>query len=297
MWKRNRYLRVFTEPLHLLILAIGVALSLAAGELPLLLLIGALEFSYLVYVPPTAWYARRLRRQEEAAIRQRREANKVKILPGLCPAMRDRYKRLETMHRQALEQTRDAHQWFADTPRKFDYLLDTFLEFANKQSSFLNYLAFVQEEVCGSSPARSKEFNPYRTNSPLDPDAPWVEEALNAIRAKYAEELQALRERLDRGEDEATAALLAKHAEILTRRAEFIEKLAQTLDNLNRQLQVLEDSFGLINDVMQARRPEEAILADIDDAVAQTDAMANVLKEMSDSEQIIRSLDRIQVKF
>ena len=297
MWKRNRYLRAFTEPLHLLIFAIGVALPLASGQILLLLLIGALEFSYLVYVPPTTWYARRLRQREEAVVRRQREASKVKILPSLCPAMRERYKRLETMHRQALEQTRDAHRWFADTPRKFDYLLDTFLEFASTQSSFLNYLAFVQEEVCGSSPARSKEFNPFRTNSPLDPDGPWVEEALSDIRGKYAGELETLRERLDRGEDEANTALLTKHAQILTRRAEFIEKLAQTLDNISRQLHVLEDSFGLINDVMQARKPEEAILADIDDAVAQTDAMANVLKEMSDSEQIIRSLDRIQVKF
>jgi len=297
VWKRNRYLLAFTERLNLSILVIGVVLPLAMGEPLLLLLVGALELCYLVYLPSTAWYARRLQRREEAAIRRNREANKVKILPSLCPAMRDRYKRLETMHRQALDQTRDAHQWFEDTPRKFDYLLDTFLEFASKQSSFLNYLAFVQEDVCGSSPARSKEFNPYRTNSPLDPAAPWVNEALTGIRAKYAGELKTLRERLDGDEEEATAALLAKHVEILTRRAEFIEKLAQTLDNISRQLQVLEDSFGLINDVMQARKPEEAVLAEIDDAVAQTDAMARLLKEMSDSEQIIRSLDRIQVKF
>jgi len=294
---RNRYLVAFSERLNLLALAGGVALPIVFGQPLLLLIVGALEVCYLVYVPPTAWYAQRLQQRGDAAGRRRREAKKARLLPTLCTAMQDRFERLEIMHRQAYEQTREVQRWFTDAPRKFDYLLDTFLEFAGKQAVFLQYLSFVQEEVCGSSPVKSKEFNPYRTVTPIDPDSPWVGEALSSITAKYTEELASLREKIDREGDETTRALLAKHAHVLTRRAEFIEKLAKTLANLNRQLQLLEDTFGLINDVMLARKPEEAVLADIDDVMSQTDAMARVLKEMAASEQVIRSLDRIRIAF
>jgi len=272
----------------------GVVLPVVFGE-PLLLLVAAsLEFCYLVYVPPTPWYARRLRQRREGAILSRREAEKARVFPLLCTAMRDRYQRLEIMHRRAYEQTRELHRWFDDAPRQFDYLLDIFLEFAGKQTIFLQYLAFMQEEVCGKRLPELKEFNPYRTAIALDPDAPWVEEALRGIRGKYADELAELQAKIDGGG--ADAALPAKHAEILTRRSEFIERLARTLANINRQLRLLEDTFGLINDEMLARKPEKEIIADIEDVVSQTDAMARVLKEMSDSEQVIRSLDRIQVK-
>jgi|GEM_PF-2113399 len=59
---------------------------------------------------------------------------------------------------------------------------------------------------------------------------------------------------------------------------------------------LLEDTFGLINDEMFARKPEEEILADIEDVISQTDSMARVLTEMSANEQIVQALDQIRVK-
>ena len=54
--------------------------------------------------------------------------------------------------------------------------------------------------------------------------------------------------------------------------------------NLNHQLELLEDTFGLISDEIRARPPEQ-VLADIEDVVSQTNTMTQVLEEMAPYEQ------------
>ena len=62
--------------------------------------------------------------------------------------------------------------------------------------------------------------------------------------------------------------------------------MGKTLTNLSYQLQLVEDTFGLINDEVRARSPEQ-VLSDIDDVVSQTDVMARTLEEIAPLDQMI----------
>ena len=77
-----------------------------------------------------------------------------------------------------------------------------------------------------------------------------------------------------------TLAILDKRMEVIKRRKEFVGKMEKILANLNRQLRLVEDTFGLINDEMRARSPEQ-LLIDIEEVVGQTDDMAQLLEEMA----------------
>ena len=85
--------------------------------------------------------------------------------------------------------------------------------------------------------------------------------------------------------DDDTKAVLEKRLDVLQRRQEFIGKVDKILTNISNQLKLLEDTFGLINDEIRARSPEQ-VLADIDDVVTQTNTMTEVLEELAPYEQM-----------
>jgi hypothetical protein len=51
----------------------------------------------------------------------------------------------------------------------------------------------------------------------------------------------------------------------------------------------LEDTFGLINDELRARSPEQ-VLVEIEEVVAQTHTMTTVLDEVASFEQMLQRL-------
>ena len=65
--------------------------------------------------------------------------------------------------------------------------------------------------------------------------------------------------------------------------------MGKILINLNHQLRLLEDTFGLINDELRARSPEQ-VLADIEDVVWQTNSMTTLLEEVAPFEQMLQRL-------
>ena len=103
--------------------------------------------------------------------------------------------------------------------------------------------------------------------------------------SKEAQFTQYLSGLIDKEQDPNTKTVLVKRQEILTRRVEFVGKIAKALENLSHQLQLLADTFGLINDEMRARSPEQ-VVEDIDDVVTQTDCMTRTLEELAPYEQL-----------
>ncbi len=84
--------------------------------------------------------------------------------------------------------------------------------------------------------------------------------------------------------DASTKAVLEKRIQVLTQRSEGVGKIGRILTNLQYQLSLLEDTFGLINDQIRARSPEQ-VLADIEGVVDQTDSMTQLLEELAPYEQ------------
>lgn len=82
-----------------------------------------------------------------------------------------------------------------------------------------------------------------------------------------------------------TRAILQKRIDVLARRYDFAGKIGKILFNLHHQLRLVEDTFGLINDEIRARSPEQ-ILADIEEVVVATETMSSALEELAPYEQL-----------
>ena len=268
--------------------------------MPIPILIGLVaEAAYLLFVPDLKWYQLRLSKVYDADISKRREEAKYRVLPLLRPDMQSRFARMEAMLESIEAQSktdaaREASGWSREVIRKLDFLLEKFLQFAAKDVQFRDYLISVLGEVRGESQlaprqqsapnaqraARNRSYSPQSTTDLS------VQNTVVEIQNHYDGELNELKNLYAQESDESTQAVLEKRVEVLQRRREFIGKIGKVLTNLNHQLMLLEDTFGLISDELRARPPEQ-VLADIDDVVFQTKTMTELLEEMSPYESTL----------
>lgn len=294
--KSNRYLEAFKEGSNLVGLTTLVAAS-AALLTPLPLVAGLVaEAAYLLFVPDSKWYASRLSRKSDAEVEQRRRQLKDQTLPLLDPDMQGRFTRLEEIRRQIDTQAQQDQKWFQEVLRKLDYLLEKFLLFGAKEAEFRNYLGNVWLDECsersrqpGPRPPlprvggnRPSSAPPRSSQSPRVPAPPMdrVAQLVKDIQASYSAAVAQV-ETLRKDEtDENTKMVLDKRVEVLQQRTEGVGKIGRILTNLQYQLSLLEDTFGLINDQIRARSPEQ-VLADIDGVVYQTDSMTKLLDELA----------------
>ena len=108
----------------------------------------------------------------------------------------------------------------------------------------------------------------------------WTNAAVARIQAQYDDALAKLRHGAQNESDPNTRAVLEKRVDVLARRREFIGKIGRIQTNLQHQLSLLEDTFGLISDEIRAQPPEQ-VLADINDVVSQTNTMTQLLEEFA----------------
>lgn len=116
-----------------------------------------------------------------------------------------------------------------------------------------------------------------------------IQQVVGEIQQHYDAELTELRASAETEQDTSTKAVLLKRLDVLQRRREFIGKIGKVLINLNHQLLLMEDTFGLISDEIRARPPEQ-VLSDIDDVVFQTKTMTELLEEVAPYENTISGL-------
>lgn len=327
MRKTNRYVEAFKENFNVVGLATTAALSAATlNPLPLLAGIVA-EAVYLIFVPDSRWYDSRLSKRYDAEVEKRRQQLKDQVLPTLRPQMQQRFARLEQMRGQMNAQGVEGQTWFREVLRKLDYLLEKFLVFASKELQFCKYLRSVLDEVRSgrqgglgveTAPAVRRRLRRLVANGqrspraaapeedseeraserpvsgpvdmpPLDPTDQWIQQTVGEIEAHYDRDMSRIKELLGKESDVNTEAVLEKRLDVLQRRQEFVGKIGRILTNLHHQLELLEDTFGLINDEIRARSPEQ-ILADIEDVVGQTDTMTKVLEEVAPYEHLVAQM-------
>lgn len=320
MLARNPYLEAVKENNNVIGLTVALALSAATlSPLPILAALVA-EAAYLVFVPDSKWYEARLSKRYDAEVQKRRDELKQQILPTLRPVLQARFMRLEEMRQQIGAQALDDQTWFREVLRKLDFLLEKFLQFAGKEVQFRAYLETMlaeerNERRRASSPnavlsthrdiAMRQNSRPPVSGSQsvgaaaggANPPARvvgtandrWVQSTVQELQASYDENLQEIQAMIDQEQDTSTKAVLIKRLEVLQRRREFIGKIGKILSNLNHQLELLEDTFGLISDEICARSPEQ-VLTDIDDVVSQTNTMTQLLDEVAPFESSMSRL-------
>jgi hypothetical protein len=288
MRRSNRYMEAFKENGNLAGLATAFAAS-AALLSPLPLLAGLVgEAAYLLFVPDSHWYDKRLSRRFDAEVQRRRQELKTRTLDQIDPEMRDRFLHLETIRQQITTQTQDDQKWFREVLRKLDYLLEKFLLFAAKEVEFRRYLGGVWQEECstrstaGPRDARNQRvpIAPRSAGASALPSSRRVAQMVGEVQVSYDAEIADLQETRTAETDDNSKAVLEKRIDVLRQRREGVGKIGKILTNLQYQLALLEDTFGLINDQIRARSPEQ-VLADIDGVVYQTDSMTQLLEDLA----------------
>jgi hypothetical protein len=318
MAKQNRYLEAFKESFNVVGLAGAAALSAALlNPLPLLVGLVA-EAAYLVFVPDSRWYESRLDARFDADIKARRDRLKREVLPQLRPVWQARFVKLENAHAAIAARAAQDEKWqqeksFRDVLRKLDFLLEKFLQFGAKEAQFRQYLETSRDEIRRSSMVaqaqkgqlpkphsgpswdawmkddirqQAQQNKPPNQNStsqstsvPLSGEDRWIFETIGEVRAQYDHQLEAMEKQIAAAQDDyATKSLLERRYEVLVRRREHVSKMGKILTNLNHQLELLVDTFGLIGDELRTRPPEH-VLADIEDVVWQTNIMTDLLAE------------------
>ncbi len=279
--KPSRYLDAFKEGGNLIGLTSLVAVS-AALLTPLPLLAGlVVEAAYLLFVPDSHWYDARLSRRNDAEVELRRQQLKVQTFAQLDSDMQARFTRLEQIRSQINAQAQDDRKWFLTVLRKLDYLLEKFLLFAGKEAEFRKYIGSVWADECGSQ-RRGSSHNP---DEALAPPASRAAQMVTEVQASYKHDVEQAQALQVKETDTNTKAVLDKRVQVLQQRSEGVGKIGRILTNLQYQLALLEDTFGLINDQIRARSPEQ-VLADIDGVVYQTDSMTKLLDELAPFEQM-----------
>ncbi len=285
MKRPSRLKEAFLESFNTIGLAGAAAVSAALlNPLPLL---GAIvvEAVYLLFVPDSKWYERRLATKYDQEVLDRRRRLRDQLFPSLSGQMQSRFSRLESVREQVGAQTLDGRLIFREVLRKLDYLLEKFLLFAAKEVEFENYLRSVLSEVrrdpipppvVDKKKGRRVEF---QITDLVERDS-WIQETVNTISGKYKDEVAEIARMLEKDENLHNQAVLEKRTEVLQRRAEYVGRIGEILINVGHQLHLMEDTFGLINDEIRARSPEQ-VLADIDDVVFQTDSLTESLQDIA----------------
>ena len=297
----NQYAEAFKENFNLLGLAAAGALA-AAFLTPIPLLVGVVaEAAYLLFVPDSKWFSSRLARRHDAEVESRRQKLKETILPNLRESIQNRYWRLQETRTQMDTAHLGSEEWFLEVRRKLDYLLEKFLLFAQKESEFRNHLRGVLEQVREESRQsnpreKGRERRTADAGGKLDEIEqvhsadPWIRHAIEEVQRHYLGEIALVKQYAEAEKDANTKAIMEKRLDVLQRRHDFGGKIAKILTNLEHQLALLEDTFGLINDQIKTQSPEQ-VLSEVDDVVFQTDSMTRVLEELAPYEQMIARLE------
>jgi len=274
---KNRYLAALQEQANLLALSATAALAAAMLD-PLPLLAGlAAEAGYLMLVPQTKWYAKRLARQGEAAISERRAQLRSEITPQLDASLQARFARLEIV-RAEINQHADDQLWMREIARQLEFLSEQWLQFALKDQQLRAYLAAARRDKLGDGASANSSWSDE-----------WARETVEQLQENYSDDSAAIEAQLARESDENTRAVLHQRLELLRRRREFVERIGNVGGNLAQQLALIEESFGLIRDELLARPPAQ-ITDEIGAVVSQTKIMGEILQEMAPYERMLNSL-------
>ncbi|HEY3781372.1 MAG TPA: hypothetical protein VGL56_09840 [Fimbriimonadaceae bacterium] len=291
---KNRTLEALKEPANAIGLLVGVAIA-AVFPPSIPFVVGALilgEAAYLVAVPRSGWYTKRLSAKFDGDILKNRAKLKQQVFTQLRPEVQARFNHLEEARLAMAKQAPSGEKWFREILRKLDYLLDKFLEFSGKEAEFRKYLRSVLEEALReqSSAGQQAATGFVKSHSqkvkwdmepPMDPAEVWTQAVIGQVQGHYDDEIKDLNnQRVADTEDLTTNAVLDKRVDIIRRRRDYVGQIGKITVNLNHQLELMEDTFGLISDELRARTPEQ-ILADIDEVIDRTDSLTEMLEGFS----------------
>ncbi len=243
----------FLERANLAVLASAAVPFLAqpAIHLPVfytaaLAALGGLEACWLLWAPFLPAYQSRMLMRRILRAQADRERERKRLALGLTPELGTRYQEVRRLYDDIRQGARDsgtvANDLLSEELDKLDALLDAFLRLLCTWLRYRRYLNKTDE---------------------------------NAI----VKDLAHLRGKLERTQDSDTQRIIRQNLEILEKRLERIEAIQKGYLNLQAQLEVIEDTFQLINDQMVSLRTPDALGIDLNQIVSGVEMTESVLQE------------------
>ncbi len=281
---KPKFLQALQEHYNLIGIASAFTLSMVVGN-PLPLIVGLVaEAGYLIFVPDSKWYVARLSKKYDVEIEKQRMQLKEKVFGSLLPEQQERFLRLEARRKQIETVAAEDKNWFREILRKLDYLLDKFLMFGAKECEFRTHLESLQQELrnepTAQFPVASSSSRRNRRDMSTTRARQSSEDIVQEVQDSYEREMNRIRNETDREQDENTHSIQEKRLDVIQRRSDFVGKIGKILLNLDQQMRLVEDTFGLINDEIRARSPEQ-LLADIEEVVVASNTMTVTMEEVA----------------
>jgi hypothetical protein len=269
------------ESANLVVLGGAVVASAVLLNPAPLIAIGVLEAAYLLLIPKSKWFDAHLAAKYDRQAMKHREQLKAKVFIHLSSDLQMRFSRLETLRTGIAKESFDGRRWYREVVRKLDHLMEKFLLFGSKKSEFVSYLISLRQETEASPKGLTKSTSRSGgTSQDERADDEWVNATVGIIQKAYLAEIAQVEQALGTEQNLHNQAVLNKRHEVLDRRQQYVSQIGEILLNIGHQIRLIEDTFGLINDEIRARSPDQ-VLADIDDVVFQTDNLSETLQEVS----------------
>jgi hypothetical protein len=243
------------------------------------------EAAYMLVVPHTAWFQRRLRQKRQAALAHDREARRHQVWQRLLPEDRRRFEALERMRAEIDQQAR-ASSIPPEMLRRLDDLLHRFLEFGEKRAEYLEYLRGLLKQEVGITASRQGWWG--GTGPAVDRGRPG-EAMLQRLLQHYEQEITAVQQSLEgatSGDD-----VRRNNLRVLQQCEENLTQIGTILHDLDQQMELVLNTFTLLNS--QARtRPPEQMLSDVQEVVGSAEALTEAMAELAPLEQAVQRLGR-----
>jgi hypothetical protein len=247
--ERPSYFRyAFANAYNLSLLCGAMAVAAGTGDWSVAAIASGIEALWLFIGADTAPFRRWVDRQHRARLLEAARARRRERILAL-PDQRDRERAIDLIqaHKEMGAELGKNENWSGDLVRgeydRLESLLDAWVDLAEAADRFEGY---------------SRQFD------------------VNQLKR----ELQA-QQRLSReqGEDPESRGLAAKNAELLGKRIATLEEMVTLVQRTRGQMGVIENTFRLLRDQIASLKVPQDIHGQIDEIVANVDAVRSVLAE------------------
>lgn len=297
-WQRVQ--ETLRDPVSWLGLGAAAGFSLATGQPEVLAAAAAAGALFVAVAPLFPSYARRLTARRNAASERGRRALVAARLQQLSPQDRQRYARLEARRAELVAHPDRLHVGpaeFDQVLERLDELLQSFLVLAARERDYTAYLGELAAEelslrqLAQRHPARHSLLESLWVLDPLGPPRPSpahaahllatmpLESLVEFVRSGHRRELEEMQRALASETDPAIRAARERRAQVLERREAYAARIGEAILTLRRQLELIEETAGMLADEVRARTPHE-VLHHLEEAVHRSDGLAELLETL-----------------
>jgi flavodoxin len=276
MSERNPIRAALKEPAH--IIGVGAVCAATFALLnPIPLAAGVIaEAAYLLFVPTSNWYRSRLDRADVLERKAKLSRLRDDVVASLGQEIAHRYERLEATRTTIMQSRADGSGLSSgDLDLKLDLLQQRFLEFASQRHNFSQHLKQVLDQLW----SRNIDSGKYSGKGPMTNGRGTTEDVAAQINTFLGQDLATVTRDVAKTDDDSEKEILTQRQGVIQRRMDQLDKIAKAVSNIDKQMQLLEDTFGLIGDETHAQAPE-TIVTDVEEAVARSDALTKTIAEL-----------------